>query len=344
MNQIKKNSKDIQVFLTEIESVDLYRIPVPNADGSLLQCKEFFEYVESKRKNDLTELSKKYKLIGPLVTKLEGLVFGTNTSRSGKMASYYAFWEKEIYTTITKMIKNNLRHFNDSLCNVAESSGDHLFQLETILAVPDIALYLSPNEMGKLFVQSVRDCIESANYFTRWMNGTCKECAPVKSADAGQTDEVFLYTFYQDVAQRPEIRELAAHIQANMQKTVQLMRKYLLKFKKYKSLWKADKALVCEKFAAKNQSVVAYDEKLLYYSKIIEEVATLPKYKNIDFIKLSMRSLCESISMHAKEWMKCLGQQLNESAKRILYELKAKFDVSTSNKIFAHFYFYFYIN
>jgi hypothetical protein len=27
--------------------------------------------------------------------------------------------------------------------------------------VPEIALYLSPTEMNKLFLQSVRDCIES---------------------------------------------------------------------------------------------------------------------------------------------------------------------------------------
>jgi dynein heavy chain len=51
----------------------------------------------------LTELAKKYKLIGPLITKVEGLVFGTNTSCSSKMAQYYAFWEKEIYNTVVKV-------------------------------------------------------------------------------------------------------------------------------------------------------------------------------------------------------------------------------------------------
>ena len=103
VNQIKKNSKDIQAFLTDIEKANLYRKPELNIDGSLPQCKEFFEFVESKRRNDLTELGKKYKLIGPLVTKVEGLVFGTNSSRSPKMASYYAYWEKEIYNTILKV-------------------------------------------------------------------------------------------------------------------------------------------------------------------------------------------------------------------------------------------------
>jgi dynein heavy chain len=159
VNQIKKNSKDIQVFLSDIETVDLFRMPEPNLDGTLVPCKDYFEFVESKRRSDLAELAKKYKLIGPLVTKVEGLVFGTNTSRSAKMSTYYAFWEKEIYNTITRMITNNLTKFNDSI--VSSDSTKAIFQIETILAVPEIALYLSPTEMNKLFLQSVRDCIES---------------------------------------------------------------------------------------------------------------------------------------------------------------------------------------
>lgn len=70
------------------------------------------------------------------------------------------------------------------------------------------------------------------------MNGSCKECQPVK---ADGQDEAFLYTFYHDVVNRPEMRDLAAQIQANVQRNVQNVKKHLLKFKKYKSLWKADK-------------------------------------------------------------------------------------------------------
>lgn len=73
---------------------------------------------------------------------------------------------------------------------------------------------------------------------------------------------------------------------------------------------------------------MAYDEKLLYYFKTIEEVQALPKFKEIEFINLSMRSVCESISNHSREWMKCLGNQLNESAKKSLTELKSRLDVS----------------
>ena len=56
-----------------------------------------------------------------------------------------------------QMILNNLTKFNESLVR----SKLPLFQIEAILAVPDIALHLNPNEMVKLFLQSVRDSIES---------------------------------------------------------------------------------------------------------------------------------------------------------------------------------------
>jgi dynein heavy chain, axonemal len=85
---------------------------------------------------------------------------------------------------------------------------------------------------------------------------------------------------------------------------------------------------VCEKFAMKNPNVVAYDEKILYYYKTIEEVQLLPKFKDIEFVRLSMRSVCESISQHSKEWMKHLGIQLNDSTRKSLFDLKQKIDVN----------------
>ncbi|CAF0991421.1 unnamed protein product, partial [Didymodactylos carnosus] len=97
VNQMKKNSQDIQMFLDEIRQCNLFRQPDPNPDGSLVYCKEYFEYVENRRRQDAIELQKKYKLIGPLITKVEGLVFNTNTSQSPNMTAYYAYWEKKVF-------------------------------------------------------------------------------------------------------------------------------------------------------------------------------------------------------------------------------------------------------
>lgn len=50
---------------------------------------------------------------------------------------------------------------------------------------------------------------------------------------------------------------------------------HVAKWKRYRTLWKLEKTLVMEKFAAKNPSAVAYDDKLLFYSRIAEDVINL---------------------------------------------------------------------
>ena len=39
INQIKKNAKDIQIFLSDIENIDLFQKPPLNPDNSISQCK-----------------------------------------------------------------------------------------------------------------------------------------------------------------------------------------------------------------------------------------------------------------------------------------------------------------
>jgi dynein heavy chain len=46
-----------------------------------------------------------YMAIGPLLTKVEGLVVHTNTGRAPKLASYYEYWEGKIYDVLVKLIQ-----------------------------------------------------------------------------------------------------------------------------------------------------------------------------------------------------------------------------------------------
>ena len=48
-------------------------------------------------------LVRKYRAIGPLLTKMEGLIAHTNTGKSPKMHSYYAYWESRVYDALLKV-------------------------------------------------------------------------------------------------------------------------------------------------------------------------------------------------------------------------------------------------
>lgn len=64
-----------------------------------------------------------------------------------------------------------------------------------------------------------------------------------------------------------------------------------------------------------------------FYNKTIDEIHGMQKLKDMEFIRLSMRSLAESLVNHAKDWMKSLGKLLNEQSKQSLFDLKAKLEV-----------------
>ena len=54
-----------------------------------------------------------------------------------------------------QMILRNLKHFNATI------QGDRaLFQIDTLLAAPDVVLHPAANEVYKMVLQSVRDCVE----------------------------------------------------------------------------------------------------------------------------------------------------------------------------------------
>lgn len=55
------------------------------------------------------------------------------------------------------MVTNNLTRLHEKLVNPREP----IFQVEALLVVPEIVLHLNEKEISKLFVQSIKDCIET---------------------------------------------------------------------------------------------------------------------------------------------------------------------------------------
>jgi hypothetical protein len=63
---------------------------------------------------------------------------------------------------------------------------------------------------------------------------------PSIASSASQEVE-HLYTFYDDIRYIPEIHETASANQIVVQNTINNMKKFLLKFRNYKNLWRTDK-------------------------------------------------------------------------------------------------------
>ncbi|XP_067660223.1 dynein axonemal heavy chain 10-like [Haliotis asinina] len=324
VNQIQKNARDINQRLLMIENANLFKGPPPPKVQDLLpSCKEFFEHIERERGKDFEILARKYRAIGPLLTKMEGLVVHTNTGRSPKLHQYYSYWEKKVYEALTKLINNNLRRFSAAL-----TGEKALFQVDTLLAAPDVILHPQTNEVYKLTLQCVRDCVEGTKSFVRWMNGTCIETAPQKVEGE---DELYVFSFFQDISQNPEIIELVQIVAQNIKNTLTSLQRYLNRWKKYRNIWKPEKMQIAEKWFQKGPTVVAFDEKLQHYFKTIEEVAMLPVIKDQECIRLHMEPLSRAVKENATQWIDCLGKLLRDSAKESLYELQDSLETKSED-------------
>ena len=86
-----------------IENADMFKMPPPLTGGLPRDAKDYFEYIEIHRSKTVETLSQKYRAIGPLLTKMEGLVVNTNTGKSTKLRSYYAYWEKRAFDALEKV-------------------------------------------------------------------------------------------------------------------------------------------------------------------------------------------------------------------------------------------------
>ncbi|XP_066511362.1 dynein axonemal heavy chain 10-like isoform X1 [Hoplias malabaricus] len=323
VNQIKKNESDIDSKLQSIESANLFKFPAPDRARDLPGVKEFFELIEGERAKDVNLLSRKYRAIGPLLTKMESLVVQTSSGKSRTMAQYYIYWERKIYDSLTKMVLRNLQVFNKALMGSMP-----LFQIETILSAPEIVLHPKSNEVYKLIIQSVRNCVESTKRFIRWMHGTCIECPPQR---VDGEDEPFVFSFYSEVSQLPQVNECAVAISHSVQQLLDAMGRYLNRWKRYRQLWKLDRAIMMEKFAAKWPSCARYDEKLQFYSQVRKEVALQPLVKDEHIIRLNLEPLARTVQEKAQAWVLSLGKLLNESAREDLFSLQKELQQLSDN-------------
>ncbi|NWS40185.1 DYH10 protein, partial [Probosciger aterrimus] len=313
VHRIHNISEDISSRLLCIESTNLFKFPLSKNGDKLPEAREFFEYVMCERTKDVAHMVRKYSAIPQLLIKVEGRVTNTNSGKSPKLTSYYAYWENRIYQALTQLIVKNLQSFHAAvLANVP------LFQTEAILSVPEITLQPNASEIDKITIKCIRDCVEVTKHFVRWMHGTCIECPPQHVEE----DEVITFSFYTDISQNPLIIEKAVLIIQNVRKLLSSLNKYLNQWKRYHLLWKLDKDVAMEKLAAEKPACVTLDEQFQYYLKIAQEVTQQPMIKDEQCIRLHLAPLACTVEENARGWVMSLGKLLNESARQELFSLQ----------------------
>lgn len=124
-------------------------------DDNIKPCLEYFKNLEHIRYEKMNQIQKLYDSIGPTMIKLESLILGTFTGESEKMNHYYTHWEKELFTSLMRFTTRNLQDFNDNLVKNCV-----MFEVDAVLATPEIIMKPTANEIYNILIHSVKDFLE----------------------------------------------------------------------------------------------------------------------------------------------------------------------------------------
>ncbi|KAF2892470.1 hypothetical protein ILUMI_13689 [Ignelater luminosus] len=316
--QLQHVELDLANRIKTLTGYNLFHFVPLSENSTRLPCKDFFAEMSVNRTERVCQLVKLYETFGPILMKLESLVLETNTGNSPLMYHYYAYWEYKIYEGLIKMTIGNLTKFNDHMIK-----KNVLFQVDALLAVPDVILSPTPTEIYNTILRSIKDFLSRLKSFPRWMNTTCLLCEPQKIEN---TDEYFTFSFYDDIMPVPEINEIIAKLQDTAHKSILEVHKYLQRWKRYRNLWNFDKDATCNRFIAKNSVLAKYDEKFIFYANIIDDLQQHSDYIDIGCIRLNLRPLLNAICDHSQQWKLTLGDKLASSTKQKMLDLKETID------------------
>lgn len=316
VKQIQKNALVIRGVVREIAGSVLVKTAA-TASTELLDMQEFSEMMEDHRSSTIENLVRKYQTVGPVLRKIEEIVFGSDTGKHEKMREYYRTWEVKIYKALRRMIFESLTRFQNMLLPKEKENRKPLFRVTATLSAPDIVVSPALGEIAKNLSKIMKNIVESTKHFVRWLNETCVECTHAFEVVPKQADdeEPFVYTFFQDISQASHIIKLGFTVNKDIQRTFNRVVKYLEKWNKHKHLWKSDKVSALDKtFNVKGKvvSLEDFERRMADYAKLARDVAGYHPEKNLDFVQVLCSPLTGAIERECFEWIFAIGKMYGD--------------------------------
>ncbi|TPP65485.1 Dynein heavy chain 10 axonemal [Fasciola gigantica] len=206
-------------------------------DGQLVSAKEYMDYAESCRENDMEELANQISTMATsCLGKLEEALFDTNTGRRTEMYPIYQRFEVMILFRLLEMVLRNMWSFVNAL-----GGRQPIFYIDVMLVNSDVVLYPVSADLYKWMTQTLRGCVESCRYFLRWKHGTCEPCPAIRS----EGDEMITFNYVHELERCPELREPDAAFNQRVQLLNRNVVDFLKRLARYSILWHQDKSKRC---------------------------------------------------------------------------------------------------
>ncbi|CAM9109021.1 unnamed protein product [Choristocarpus tenellus] len=323
VSQIHKSSTMIREVVSSIENMLLMQekdFISPEGPLPPMDVAEFYDTLDTKRLARLDGLVQQYNSIESLLIKVEEVVAGTNTGMSPLLAGYYHYWEKNIFNAITKCIISSMATF---LALLQSKDRPPLCEVKATLNGKDLVVTPTVNDIYKYLTKSVKNMVESARMFVRWMHGTCCQTAP----QVFEEEEPFIFSFYQDMSQNPHVIKLMLQLNQAIHKVFSMMNKYLDGWRRYDTvynLWNPKRKQALDKLAEKNHTCVYFDTRIASYELLAETVRAQPSEKDVEFIRIDCYSVAVGIAAQADQWKIDYGAVLHQCSSVLLEQLCSK--------------------
>uniref|UniRef100_A0A8C4NHV0 Uncharacterized protein n=1 Tax=Eptatretus burgeri TaxID=7764 RepID=A0A8C4NHV0_EPTBU len=271
-----------------------------------------------ERYNTVDVLVWKVKSVVPFLKKVERLVADMDTGFSPHLASCYTYWERKIYQALLDMILRNLLYLDKLI--LADRT---LFYVETDRFLFDVKLQPSATNICKMALNCMHGCVETTKHFVRWMHGTCTEAPPQHIVGM---DEPFIFTFYEDVVQEPRVSELTSQVCGSLHRLLACLSRHLLPWEKYRLLWNPDNDTRLERFVAKQPNFIVYEERLSFYTQLVEDLSSMPAYHDEQCVRLRQSPLFTLVKEMACKWLHSLCQLFGGAVHQELLQLREEFE------------------
>lgn len=282
-----------------------------------MDISEFYETLEARRSARIDALVREYDTIGEsFLMKVEEIVAKTAVGSSPVLAGYYVYWEKRLYNAIAEMIISSMAALVGMLqCK----DGPPLFKVFVALNGKELIVTPGLTDVDKILTKSVRNIAESARHFIRWMHGTCIKTEP---QFVSEDDEPYVFSFYQDISQNPQIVKLTLNLASQINKVFGITNKYLDGWRRYDKvvgLWNPKRKQQIEKLRPTCSNL---DQAMSYFQGIREAVEAQPTSKDIDFLHIDMALVGIGVAKQADIWKMDYGDVLLTGSNAMLTNLQ----------------------
>ena len=354
LTQVQKNTSLAAATVRAIATADIIVPPEPRIDEKgnveLLDPVEWVEAVENKMNEVIKDLVDAYRGISPLLIKVEGLVSDEGTGRSPKFMSFYLCWEKRCFAALTRMLLLALTKLQKLFWTLpngtplpssfytqedAPQRPLPLFVISASLAAPEVVHSPTGPDLQQLFGRLVRGVVNTTSQFIRYQRGTCIECVPYAVSEpgnrGGRREDIKTHGFNIEIAANPHVMKRVGMLSVTIGQMIQGISRYLDHWRRYRPLWKSNRASSLEKYSQRLRTCEAFDFHLNMYSRIAQDVEAHPVVQDVRFVRIDCKALAAAVHSEARSWIATLGCVLNDSVVPSLLAVNTKFETTASN-------------